>query len=131
MIQKFRAWDKNLQRWCPYRIYSLEKLSDDIVEFMYIPQGLWYKNEEVDDNFVLMQSTGLLDLNGNEIFADDIVKMQFRVYDEPELFVVKTKAGHAARVDNRIKGTELWLRHHHCEVVGNRWENPELMEEAE
>ena len=54
MIPNFRAWDKNLQRWCPYRIYSLEKLGDDVVEFMYVPQGVWYKNEELFDNFVLM-----------------------------------------------------------------------------
>lgn len=80
------------------------------------------------DDIILMQSTGLLDLNGNEIFADDIVKMPWRVYDESELFVVKTKSGHVARVDNGHKGTELWLRHHHCEVVGNIWENPDMME---
>ena len=121
MIPKFRAFIKFKGAVNPMQRVSKINFGNETIT---IEQGLVFK---LDDT-ILMQSTGLTDLNGNEIFADDIVKMQFRVYEEPELFVVKTKAGHAARVDYRTKGTELWLRHNHCEVVGNRWENPELME---
>ena len=142
MNPKFRAWDKDLKCWCPYRIYSLEKLGDDIVEFMYIPQSIWYKNKELDDNFVLMQSTGFKDVNGVEIFEGDILSRKTHVWmygsdlnewvtesypvvwqdggwylnEEPLAFILEEGV-----YKDGFRRTAL-------EVIGNIYENPELME---
>ena len=77
----------------------------------------------------LGQSTGLKDKNGKEIFAGDIVKMAKDVYSEPTYYEVVRHYGGAYRLESKQHGCELWLRHTDCEVVGNIYENPELLED--
>lgn len=80
-------------------------------------------------NAILMQSTGLKDKNGVEIFEGDIVKMSKGVYSEPTYYEVVRHRGGAYRLESKQHGCELWLRHTDCEVVGNIYANPELLEE--
>ena len=80
-------------------------------------------------NAILMQSTGLKDKNGVEIFEGDIVKMSKDVYSEPTYYEVVRHRGGAYRLESKQHGCELWLRHTDCEVVGNIYANPELLEE--
>ena len=75
-----------------------------------------------------MQSTGLKDKNGKEIFEGDIVKMSKDVYSEPTYYEVVRHYGRAYRLESKQHGCELWLRHTDCEVVGNVYENRELLE---
>ena len=77
----------------------------------------------------LGQSTGLRDKKGKEIFEGDIVKMSKDVYSEPTYYEVVRHYGGAYRLDSKQHGCELWLRHTDCEVVGNIYENPELLED--
>ena len=80
------------------------------------------------DDVVLMQSTGVRDKNGKEIFEGDVVKMAKNVYSEPTYYEVVRHRGGAYRLESKQYGCELWLRHTDCEIAGNIWENPELLE---
>ena len=125
MIQKFRAWMK-----------QYEKMDNDIGEmyfedgeFKYIGDDVHYKR--LPEHIILMQSTGMVDRNGNIIFEGDIVKMSKDVYSEPTYYEVVRHRGGAYRLESKQHGCELWLRHTDCEVVGNVYENPELLEDKE
>lgn len=122
MILRYRAWLK-----------QYEKMDNDIGEmyfedgeFKYIGDDVHYKR--LPEHIILMQSTGMVDRNGNIIFEGDIVKMSKDVYSEPTYYEVVRHRGGAYCLDSKQHGCELWLRHTDCDVVGNIYENPELLE---
>lgn len=134
MIPKFRAWIKTEKRM----IETDDLLDIDYENEVITTQQVYFENGLPDDrdldNFVfeeikLMQSTGLVDKNGKEIFEGDIVKMAKDVYSEPTYYKVVRHRGGAYRLESKQHGCELWLRHTDCEVVGNIYENPELLED--
>ena len=125
MIPKFRAWLKKEQKMDNY-IDHISWLED---ELYCIGDGITYMVSAED--LVLMQSTGLVDKNGKEIFEGDIVKMSKDVYSEPTYYEVVRHYGGAYRLESKQHGCELWLRHTDCEVVGNVYENRELLEDKE
>ena len=86
--------------------------------------GEWIVNNDIH----LMQSTGLKDKNGKEIFEGDVVKMSKDVYSELTYYEVARHYGGAYRLESKQHGCELWLRHTDCEVVGNIYENKELLD---
>nr|DAS92262.1 MAG TPA: YopX protein [Caudoviricetes sp.] len=122
MIPRFRAWDKEYK----------EMVQVDALVFDEQIIKATYKNGNVvkEDlkNYVLMQSTGLRDKDGKEIFEGDIVKMAKNVYSELTYYEVVRHRGGAYRLESKRYGCELWLRHTDCEIAGNIWENPELLE---
>lgn len=122
MIPRFRAWDKEFK----------EMVQVDALVFEEQIIKATYKNGNVvkEDlkNYVLMQSTGLTDKNGKEIFEGDVVKMAKNVYSEPTCYEVVRHRGGAYRLDSKQYGCELWLRHTDCEIAGNIYKNPELLE---
>lgn len=125
MIPKFRAWLKKEQKMDNY-IDHISWLED---EFYCIGDGITYMVSAED--LELMQSTGLKDKNGKEIFEGDIVKMSKDVYSEPTYYEVARHRGGAYRLESKQHGCELWLRHTDCEIVGNVYENKELLEVKE
>lgn len=125
MIPKFRAWLKKEQKMDNY-IDHISWLED---EFYCIGDGITYMVSAED--LELMQSTGLKDKNGKEIFEGDIVKMSKDVYSEPTYYEVVRHRGGAYRLESKQHGCELWLRHTDCEVMGNVYENRELLEDKE
>lgn len=122
MIPRFRAWDKEFK----------EMVQVDALVFDEQIIKATYKNGNVvkEDlkNYILMQSTGLTDKNGKEIFEGDVVKMAKNVYSEPTCYEVVRHRGGAYRLDSKQYGCELWLRHTDCDIAGNIYENPELLE---
>ena len=133
MIPKFRAWINTEKRM----IKTGDLLDIDYENEVITTQRVYFDNGLPDDrdldNFVfeeikLMQSTGLFDKNDKEIFEGDIVKMSKDVYSEPTYYEVVRHRGGAYRLESKQHGCELWLRHTDCEVVGNVYENPELLE---
>ena len=136
MIPRYRAWIKIEKRMVfPDDILGIDYENEEIVT-----QQVYFENGLPDDrdiycydfdDIVLMQSTGLIDKNGKEIFEGDIVKMAKDVYSEPTYYEVVRHRGGAYRLESKQHGCELWLRHTNCEVVGNIYENPELLEDKE
>ena len=122
MKLKFRAWLKKRQEM-DNEIDHISWLED---ELYCIGDGITYMVSAED--LVLMQSTGLKDKNGKEIFEGDIVKMAKDVYSEPTYYEVVRHRGGAYRLESKQHGCELWLRHTDCEVVGNVYENKELLD---
>ena len=120
-MPKFRVWDSWRKRMSVVdRIYidtEGVRLYDDFGEY-------WRDFRDVK----LMQSTAFKNKNGKEIFEGDIVKMSNDVYSEPTYYEVVRHRGGAYRLESKQHGCELWLRHTDCEVVGNVYENPELLE---
>lgn len=126
MIPKYRVWMKSLKWMCDVTNISFDSKFVDICQ-----QGDTERYTEMSvefDEITLMQSTGLFDRNGKEIFEGDIVKMSKDVYSEPTYYEVVRHRGGAYRLESKQHGCELWLRHTDCEVVGNVYENPELLE---
>lgn len=125
MTPKFRAWSKKFKRM--YEVTLIDYENGDV--------GL--KDEHggvaIGDikQLILMQSTGMFDKNGVEIFKDDIVKLRYTITSDFEFFRVTRFRGGSWRIDNRRRGSDLWLRNDDCEVIGNVWENPELLESVE
>ena len=127
MIPKFRAWMKSLKWMCDVTNISFDSKFVDICQ-----QGDTERYTEMSvefDEITLMQSTGLHDKNGKEIFEGDVVKLAKDVYSEPTYYEVIRHRGGAYRLESKQHGCELWLRHTDCEVVGNVYENPELLED--
>ena len=125
MTPKFRAWDK--------------RFSEFVEDFFASEDGKIYKkstdtgygiaiSRETSDKVILMQSTDMVDRNGKIIFEGDIVKMSKDVYSEPTYYEVVRHRGGAYRLESKQHGCELWLRHTDCKVVGNIYENKELLE---
>ena len=134
MIPKFRAWDKENKKMLVVNdICNLfwENTFFECYELVPDPKGKReYEliNHRIDfEDCVLMQSTGLVDKNGQEIFEGDIVHAyseDARLIGAIEYFdnayCIKTKNG----VYN-----SLWINAEYYEVIGNIYENPELLEE--
>ena len=127
MTPKFRAWDKHSQKMFANDeliIWNNNVYANDSKKLTCNNLKGW----SIDGEY-LMQSTGLKDKNDKEIFEGDVVKMSKDVYSEPTYYEVVRHRGGAYRLESKQHGCELWLRHTDCEVVGNIYANPELLEE--
>ena len=126
MILKFRAWHKTWEEMGRITFIRYKK-SGEIAHLSF--RGNTYSGLVKLDEIELMQSTDMVDRNGKIIFGGNIVKMSKDVYSEPTYYEVVRHYGGAYRLESKQHGCELWLRHTDCEIVGNVYENRELLEE--
>lgn len=133
MIPRFRVCSKQEKRLILSEdILAIDYENEEIVtQKIYFEDGLPNERDIYTygfDDIKLMQSTGLTDKNGKEIFEGDVVKVAKNIYSEPTYYEVVRHRGGAYRLESKKHGCELWLRHTDCEIAGNIYENPELLE---
>lgn len=126
MIPKFRAWDKTNKEMLEWEELDLNKERDEDEITIFEPTGQFAHPIFFYD---AMQSTGLKDKNGTEIYEGDIVK--YNSVPNPFLSdkyfeIIQARSGEW-RIDNYIEGHELAFCNHQVEVVGNIFENKELL----
>lgn len=75
--------------------------------------------------------TGLTDKDGNKIFEGDILKFEHWAYDETFTGIVEYQICELGFVLDDGKDIELIAYAGDCyEVIGNKWDNPELLGET-
>lgn len=137
MIPIFRAYSKEEnEMYYPHNDKSVDWTIDDetgfIAPLVNLGGGMW----GMIDKYELMQSTGLKDKNGVEIFEGDVVAV------ENHPFQRKEDSGVGMEIEgNYVVG---WNQHDltwcagdlllarlkpYAKVIGNIYENPELLEE--
>ena len=127
MKPKFRAWTEEGK----VMYYDVYPFKDDTLLLNY--DGFAFDEVPASD-FILMQSTGLKDKNGSEIFEGDIVKYEAGCNTvTEEVAYDKNFAGFGVRdADTDIIFTFLQLADvvdlSSLEVVGNIYNNPGLLE---
>lgn len=126
MIPKFRAWLKKEQKM-DNDVDHISWLED---ELYCIGDGITYMVSAED--LELMQSTGLKDKNGKEVFVGDIIKCTrgclHEVYIEKE-YGGTYFGGMPAVYLKDLREGYAWTEHE--EIIGNIYENRELLEVAE
>lgn len=120
MIPKHRAWDKSIN-YMDYRV-RVTTIDNDYIKVEVLDAfSDWRELEE--EQYELMQSTGLKDKNGVEIFEGDILKG-----DDGEVFYNSVVFDKEKAIFMRSDSIELWENVEELEVIGNIYENPELLE---
>lgn len=124
MIPNVRAWDKTIHRMCELININFE---DELVVYKDWEYGI---SEEISFGDVeFLQSTGLLDKNGKEIFEGHIVKdtdgyvgyIAFLKQEMGYVVVYKTydkRLGHRYRLDDGL-----------LEILGNIYQDKHLLGE--
>ena len=130
MIPKFRLWDKNLKlRLDVHVIDFYEGTIDCYVDDLGVNRQEIYSYEMDEDNYVLMQSTGLRDKNGIEIYEGDILNHPLQGMRKVYYPFLDTVASYGLEnIENGMRNT-LEDAHRLYEVIGNIHERPGLLEE--
>nr|DAR89258.1 MAG TPA: YopX protein [Caudoviricetes sp.] len=121
MIPRFRAYDGGSLN----RMYQPDEVMVGNGDIWIIDEdsvaGEWIVNNDIH----LMQSTGLFDRNGKEVFEGDIVSIDT---DEFGLLVVKYETGIYWLTEDEQCVEHLSDYYKYVSVIGNVYENPELLE---
>ena len=131
MIPRFRAWVKTEKCFADY----IESIRFYINEIDLCWGGICESDCFDFNDVILMQSTGLKDKNGNEIFEGDVVRqVRTQPTTENEIIIgVVTMLEGAWLImnDGEQLASDLWSETDINEIIGNIYENPELLEEKE
>lgn len=141
MAPKFRAWDRKnkVMRDVKGLIWEETDLIGHCNLIAHCPPrghefNEWFTVALDGSKYQLMQSTGLKDKNGVEIFEGDIVVNQYGnvgyvayLQQEAGFVVVKKKSDY--RLGHRSTGESYDVTTNH-EVIGNIHSNPELLDKS-
>ena len=131
MIPKFRAWMKSLKWMCDVTNISFDSKFVDICQ-----KGDTERYTEMSvefDEIELMQSTGFKDKNGQEIFEGDVVRqVRTQPTTENEIItgvVTMLEGAWLIMNDNEQLASYLWSEMDENEIIGNIYENKDILEE--
>ena len=129
MIPKFRAWDKHSQKMFA---------NDELIiwnSFIYANDGKklscdYLKGWSIDEEY-LMQPTGWFDKNGKEIFEGDIVRFFDSLYTV--FYDIEEGSYRLKPHDDRwvVDYMSNFSSEESFEIIGNIYENKELLEDKE
>ena len=145
MITKYRAWNKESKEM--YACYGFNTFDTKNKLFICNKPNSSFKNGKLQtihavevfaDDYVLMQYTGLKDKNGVEIYEGDVLTLK---YPRDRRYTVTAKVIRGSQIsamtlkfEDEFTTEEIPLykisAEHNLEVLGNIYENPELLEVA-
>ena len=120
-----------------FRAYILkEKYMVDVEilhpEYILAYDGKTYSFNNINNskNYILMQSTGLVDKNGKEIYEGDIltdgsIKYLVRFEEEKAWFIMKPILGKKILLKDYKELGKRYMNYY--EIIGNIYENKELL----
>ncbi|WP_281486959.1 YopX family protein [Lysinibacillus sphaericus] len=115
---KFRAWMEN-------KMLSHE----DLVDMDQESYAMYTILTEPQEDITFMQLTGLKDKNGKEIYERDIVRVEIPVISVNEDFIGRVEMLEGRWwIDNGSDAIPLWSEANEINVLGNVFENLELLE---
>ena len=136
MIPKYRAWDVLAEEMIDEVLMISFVRKEIIGKFRngYTSVPLKFEDKRNGEDVILMQSTGLVDKNGKEIFEGDI--LAFETDDEVINVKIFWDEKHALFMFGSEKYNEeeplaelVEANTYPFEIIGNVYENPELLEE--
>ena len=124
---KFREWETERKTLV---IGEREEYDDSV--------GFRFAHEEGGER-ILMQYTNIKDKNDREIYDGDIIKFTERTINggtfthvcqvfQSENGAWRVEGYPDFKTEHKTRG-ELYSVRHFCEVIGNKYENPELLKE--
>ena len=126
MIPKFRAWHNELGRMMSISdmLFNVDSLGEIGLNDAVMNDYITVSPDEIE----LMQSTGLKDKNGKEIFEGDILKSNkyiTSVFYEKGAYCVKFRRTTNTTVTMNVIS---FIEKYKTRIAGNIYENPELLE---
>jgi len=113
---KFRAWDKEEKSLIT---------GDDNQGSIFGEEGGYFDLREEPNRYELMQFTGLKDKNGKEIYEGDILNLPKTSYHLS--FKVEVVFQDGSFVGDSFLAKDLGELASKSEIIGNIYENPELL----
>lgn len=133
---KFRAWDKKTQAYYE----QIENDGDVYTKRELIVALIGTYSDFEDEDFVIEQYTNLKDKHGNEIYEGDILaptkdhtNIDIKILVEWKTRQKNETYGHGDHGRSELSGFYndgyygLWSK---MEIIGNKWENPELLKDV-
>ena len=114
---KFRAWDTEDLEWIYAEpVYGI---------FPSIPVEGWTESRYGD----IQQYTGLHDKIGREIYEGDILESNALLGNSQKTRTTDIYAGASFLGNGLLSNEKIYMHNHQPEVIGNIYENPELLED--